>query len=194
MPRRVLVVTPVELDPSGLERAVAARAGADTETLVVVPAANLSKLQLLTGAVDDARAEAEATAAATAEGAADTTAVPGDADPVQAVEDRLRTFGADEIMVVTRPDADASWLEGGSAAEALRRFDLPVTHLVVGATGGEPHEPTPEAVRPYAEGHDVARGSSDSTPAALLGRVAGLVWGVAGLVALILVAVWLILR
>lgn len=194
MPRRVLVVTPVELDASALERAVSEQAGTDAETLVVVPAANVSKLQLLTGAVDDARAEAEATADATAEGAEGTPAVAGDADPVQAVEDALRTFGAEEIMVVTRTDADASWLEGGSAAEALRRFDVPVAHRVVDESGGEPHEATPEAVRPYAEGHDVARGSADATPAALLGRVAGLVWGVASVVALILVAVWLLLR
>lgn len=194
MSRRLLVVTPVELDAAALERAVGDLAGSDAETLVVVPAANVSRLELLTGAVDDARAEAEATAAATAEGTAAKTAVPGDADPVQAVEDALRTFGADEIVVVTRRDADASWLEGGSAAEALRRFDLPVTHLVVDGSGGEPHEPTPEAVRPYAEGHELARGRTESTPAGLLGRVAALVWGAAALVALILVAVWLILR
>ena len=186
---RVLVLTPVELDRPAVERTVAEHVGAGAETLVVVPAANVSKLQLLTGEVDEAREEAEATADATG-----APAVVGDSDPVQAVEDALREFGADEIIVVTRPDAEASWLEGGSAAEALRRFSVPVTHLVVDEDGGLPREPTPEAVRPYAEGHDVARGAADSTPASLLGRVAGVVWGVAGLVAVLLVILWAVLR
>jgi hypothetical protein len=190
--RRVLVVTPVALDGAALERAVHGHAGADAETLVVVPAANVSKLQLLTGEVDEARTAAEAAAAETAEPGA--PAVVGDTDPVQAVEDALRTFGGDEIVIVTRPDAEASWLEGGSAAEALRRFDRPVTHLVAEDDAGEPQEPTPEAVRPYAEEHELARGAAERTPASLLGRVAGLVWGVAALVAVILVVLWLALR
>ena len=49
-------------------------------------------------------------------------------------------------------------------------------------------------MRPYSEGHDVARGAADSTPASLLGRVAGVVWGVAGLVAVLLVILWAVLR
>jgi len=186
---RVLVVTPVELDGPTLERTVAGHAGPDADTLVVVPATEVSKLQLLTGEVDDARERAEAVADATG-----APAVVGDSDPVQAVEDALREFGADEIVVVTRPDAEAAWLEGGSAAESLRRFSVPVTHLVVDEDGGPPREPSPEAVRPYAEGHDVARGAADSTPASLLGRVAGVVWGVAGLVAVLLVILWAVLR
>jgi hypothetical protein len=185
---RVLVVTPVELDRPTLDRAVERHAGGDAETLVVVPAANVSKLQLLTGEVDHARAQAEATADASGG-----PAVVGDSDPVQAVEDALRTFGADEIVVVTRPDAEAAWLEGGAAAESLRRFDMPVTHLVA-AEDEAPREPTPEAVRPYAEGHDLARGSAEGTPFSLLGRVAGVVWGVAAVVAIILVVVWAVLR
>ena len=186
---RVLVVTPVELDGPTVERTVEEHAGAGAETLVVVPATEVSKLQLLTGEVDHARERAEAVADSTA-----APAVAGDSDPVQAVEDAMREFGADEIVVVTRPDTQADWLEGGSAAEALRRFSVPVTHLVVDEEGGAPREPAPDAVRPYAEGHDVARGAADSTPASLLGRVAGVVWGVAGLIAVILVILWAVLR
>jgi hypothetical protein len=55
----------------------------------------------------------------------------GDSDPVKAIEDALRTFSADELIVVTLPDEDATWLEKGSAETALKRFSLPVTHLVV---------------------------------------------------------------
>ena len=55
----------------------------------------------------------------------------GDTDPVQAIEDALRTFPADEVLVVTRPDDDASWLEQDSAQEARERFGVPVTRLTV---------------------------------------------------------------
>jgi hypothetical protein len=50
---------------------------------------------------------------------------------VKAIEDALRTFPADELIVVTLSDEDATWLEKGSAETALKRFSLPVTHLVV---------------------------------------------------------------
>jgi hypothetical protein len=52
-------------------------------------------------------------------------------DPLKAIEDALRAFPADELIVVTLPDEDAGWLEEGSAEAALNRFSLPVTHLVV---------------------------------------------------------------
>jgi hypothetical protein len=55
----------------------------------------------------------------------------GDVDPLLAIEDALREFPADEIVVVTRPEEDASWLESGSGEEAKERFPVPVTHLVV---------------------------------------------------------------
>jgi hypothetical protein len=43
----------------------------------------------------------------------------------------LRDFPADELIVVTRRDDEASFLEEGSAEEAYARFGLPVTHLTV---------------------------------------------------------------
>ena len=41
---------------------------------------------------------------------------------MKAIEDALRTFAADEILVVTRTDEDAGWLEEGAGAEAQERF------------------------------------------------------------------------
>jgi hypothetical protein len=55
----------------------------------------------------------------------------GDSDPVQAIEDALRQFPADEVMFVTRPGDDAGWLEKDSAEDASERVGVPVTHLVV---------------------------------------------------------------
>jgi hypothetical protein len=88
--RRVLVVA-----PPGTE-SVAVPDGADV--LVVVPAL-ASTTESLTGAVDARRADAEATAAALGERLGARAEVGAD-DPALAVEDALRVFGADEVLVV----------------------------------------------------------------------------------------------
>jgi GABA permease len=55
----------------------------------------------------------------------------GDGDPVQAVEDALRAFPADEIVLSTHPPGRSNWLERGVVAAVRERFDVPVTHVVV---------------------------------------------------------------
>ena len=55
----------------------------------------------------------------------------GDADPVQAIEDALRTFGADEIIISTHPEGRSNWLEKGVVSGAKQRFTVPITHVVV---------------------------------------------------------------
>ena len=55
----------------------------------------------------------------------------GDGDPVQAIEDSLRSFPADEILLSTHPPGRSNWLERGVVAAVQERFDLPVTHVVV---------------------------------------------------------------
>jgi len=59
----------------------------------------------------------------------------GDSDPVKAIEDALREFPAEEVLIVTRPDDDASWLEEGSGQTAQSRFGLPVTLVTVTEDG-----------------------------------------------------------
>jgi hypothetical protein len=101
--------------------------------LVVAPASDISRLDWLTNAEDDARTDAAERADELAD-AAPTEEIEsrvGDSDPVKAIEDALRTFPADELIIVTLPEEDASWLEKGNAETALGRFSLPVTHLVV---------------------------------------------------------------
>jgi len=89
--------------------------------VVVVPAL-ASATEALTGAVDDRRADAERTSLALARALSrDGRNVRGEVgadDPVLAVEDTLRTFGADEVLVV-----------GDEAiADAIRaRVAVPVT-------------------------------------------------------------------
>jgi hypothetical protein len=55
----------------------------------------------------------------------------GDADPLTAIEDALRTFGADEVIISTHPEGRSQWLERGVVRSARERFDVPITHVVV---------------------------------------------------------------
>jgi len=57
----------------------------------------------------------------------------GDSEPLQAIEDALRTFGADEIIISTHPEGQSHWLERGVVAEARHRFAVPITHVVADA-------------------------------------------------------------
>src|SRR5262249_47707629 len=130
---RVLVVTTSTDPEADVERVVRAHSGKDAEVHVVAPASKLSPLDWLTNAEDDARADAakRADAAATAAPGRPETHV-GDVHPPQAIEDARRMSPADEIVVLTAPDEDASWLEAGLGDEARKRFSLPVRHLVTG--------------------------------------------------------------
>jgi len=133
----LLVVTTVPVEGDVLRDRVREHAGADAEVRIVAPASDLSPLQWLATDEDAARDEAAQIASA-AERAVEpragaVEAEVGDADPVQAIEDALREFPADEVLVVTRPGDEAGWLEQDAAEEASERFGVPVTHLVLDA-------------------------------------------------------------
>src|SRR5665213_3534996 len=113
MPRRLLVVVTTDVSDGTLSEFVRRAVGEDAEVRA--------------GALADKTAEAAP--------AADVQAEVGDADPVRAIEDALREFPADEVLVVTRPDEDASWLESGSGEIAQNRFRLPVRHVTVAEDG-----------------------------------------------------------
>jgi hypothetical protein len=128
--KRILVVTTAPLEGEGLRDHVR-----DADVRVVAPAADLSRLDWLANDEDDARGEAadraERLGSEAASDAESVEAEVGDTDPVQAIEDALREFPADELLLVTRRDEDAGWLEEGTAEEALARFDLPIERVVV---------------------------------------------------------------
>jgi hypothetical protein len=132
----LLVVATAHVEQDVLRDRVREHTGPEeADVRVVAPATEISPLEWLASDEDDARAEAAqvATEAGRAvEPEADAVeAGVGDTDPVQAIEDALREFPADELIVVSRPGEEASWLEKDAADEAFARFDLPVTHLVV---------------------------------------------------------------
>jgi hypothetical protein len=129
--RNVLVISSSEWPLAALRAAL----GDDVDELrVVVPAVRQSRLQWLTNADDDARERADDAASSIADAlpSQGIEASAGDSDPLLAVEDALSDFAADEVIVVTRPDEEATWLEEGSPEVIARRLrGLKVTHLVV---------------------------------------------------------------
>jgi hypothetical protein len=137
MPRRLLVVVTAEVAGGTVRDFVRRSAGEDAEVRVVAPASDISRLDWLTNAEDDARANADSLADKTAEAVptSDVDAQVGDSDPVRAIEDALREFPADEVLVITRSDDEASWLAAGSGEAAKTQFELPIRHLTVAEDG-----------------------------------------------------------
>ena len=56
----------------------------------------------------------------------------GDPSPTTALEDELRDFGADEVIVVTHPRERETWQEQGELERLRRELDVPVTHVMIG--------------------------------------------------------------
>ena len=108
--------------------------GVREEVLVVSPALN-SPLKHWTSDEDEAREAARErlhrSLARLREAGIDARGEIGDSEPVQAMEDALRTFGADEIIISTHPEGRSNWLERGVVARARERFAVPITHVVV---------------------------------------------------------------
>lgn len=104
------------------------------KVLVVSPALN-SALKTWTNDEDGARAAAQsrldASVTSMRSAGLDVRGEIGDADPVQAIEDALRTFQPDELVISTHPEGRSQWLERGVVQRAGERFALPLTHVVV---------------------------------------------------------------
>jgi hypothetical protein len=49
---------------------------------------------------------------------------------LQAIEDALRKFGADEIVISTHPPGRSNWLEQRLIERAHERFAVPIHHVV----------------------------------------------------------------
>ena len=133
-PRRILVVANETVVGRALRGEIVLRSLPDAEVLVVCPALN-SPIRHWASDEDNARAEAQkrldGSLAALAQAGVAARGEVGDADPIQAMEDALRTFGADEIVLSTHPPGRSNWLEKDVVGRARESFDLPLTHVVV---------------------------------------------------------------
>jgi hypothetical protein len=133
--RRILVVANETLGGQELQRLIEERSQ-DKRTVILVctPALN-SRLRHWASDEDGARAAAQerldASLAALHALGIDASGEIGDANPLQAMEDELRTFGADEIIISTHPPGRSHWLERRVVEHARERFAVPVRHVIV---------------------------------------------------------------
>ncbi len=80
----------------------------------------------------------------------------GDADPLQALDDGVRSFAPTEVIIATHPEGRSNWLEHGLVAQARERFDVPITHVAVDAAHEEAQlveREAPDSVAPARERH-----------------------------------------
>jgi hypothetical protein len=133
--RRVLVIANETVGGQELLSAISALALTEqTEFLVVCPALN-SRLKTFTSDEDPAREAAQQrldeTLARLASVGIEARGEVGDGDPLVAVDDAVRTFGPNEIVLSTHPPGRSNWLERGVVESVRAHYDVPVTHVVV---------------------------------------------------------------
>jgi len=133
--RRVLVVANETVGGEELLSAMSTLALTEkTQFLVVCPALN-TRLKTWTSDEDPARAAAQKRLDETLERLASVGISArghvGDTDPLVAIDDAVRTFVPDEIVISTHPPGRSNWLEKGVVDSVRARFDVPVTHVVV---------------------------------------------------------------
>jgi hypothetical protein len=133
---RIVVVANETVGGLALLNEIRARAGEGAEILVVVPALTASALEHWSSDVDaalaDARSRLDGSLRAMRQAGLNASGHVGDHhEPSAALEDALREFPADEVVISTHPPARSRWLEGGVVERARSEIPLPVTHVVV---------------------------------------------------------------
>ncbi len=134
--RRLLVVANETVGGEALLAEIGKRSrGRNIEILVVTPALAASRAAHWASDVDEAielaRQRMELSLIAIGELGVKARGEVGDSDPNVAIEDALRVFPADEIIVSTHPPERSRWLEHGVVERAREQVDLPITHVVV---------------------------------------------------------------
>src|SRR3954452_6672370 len=109
--------------------------GRESEILVITPALASSRAAHWASDVDEAielaRQRMELSLIAIGELGLKAKGEIGDSDPNMAIEDALRVFSADEIVISTHPPERSRWLEHGVVDRAREQIDLPISHVVV---------------------------------------------------------------
>jgi hypothetical protein len=136
---KMLVVTSTPLTAGELREALVPAEGErleDAEVKVVAPALHKSALRFWLSDSDEAIGHAEDVRDRTVRELeredVDVDGEAGESDPLQAIEDALRDFPADRIVVVNRPESRGRYREDVDDSEIEERFGLPVEHVVRG--------------------------------------------------------------
>ena len=137
MAKKILALVSEAVSADALKSAVGEEVAQEAEVLVVAPALNTKTRFLLADpdpAIDRAEQVQEETVERLSEGGVDAApgGTTGEADPLQALDDALATYPADEIVLFTHPGGEGNWQEDGLVDEAKQRFGTtPVRHVVV---------------------------------------------------------------
>jgi hypothetical protein len=131
--RHVLVVASATLRGEDLRREVEA-GGAGVELDVLAPILT-SRAHYWASDVDHEREEAHERLQASLVWAAEhgfaAKGEVGDPDPLVAIEDELRDFGADEVIIATPARERTSWLANRMLGHLARELDVPVRQVAV---------------------------------------------------------------
>jgi hypothetical protein len=197
-PFRVLLIATEPHVEAAVEEELRAHAGdRPVQTMVVLPAVADSRFEQVTGDVDDAikrtsaerddvRREVEATGSEVY-----TEPRIGDSDPLLAIEDGLREFPADAILIVTRPGDEAGWMEDDLFDRARERFEQPISHFVIRDDDGQPEVLESESAEPQgtsATQEEESPSRSRNMPRYSRRDIAGIVVALFGTLALAILA------
>jgi hypothetical protein len=133
--RRILVIANETVAGEALAKVIRERAAQYRENVLVICPALNTPLRHWASDEDGARADAQKRLQRSLqrlrEAGVNAAGQVGDAEPLQAIEDAMRTFGPDELIISTHPEGRSHWLEKGVVSSARDRFAIPITHVVV---------------------------------------------------------------
>ncbi|HTX09447.1 MAG TPA: hypothetical protein VME22_12590 [Solirubrobacteraceae bacterium] len=133
---KVLVLTSEPITAQQLRDALASDVDpAKAEVMVVAPALQESAVKFWLSDADDAIARAEEvrreSIARLGDAGVSATGDTGESDPETAIEDALKTFDADRIVVFTHQGKDQRYREDVDDRELAERFGRPVDHAAL---------------------------------------------------------------
>lgn len=134
MSHRLLVIANETIASPHVAEEVRRRADPDARVLVVAPRLHRRRIDhWLSSGEERTRAAATARLDATVSALAGLSVEGrlGDPDPLMALDDAVREFRPDEVIVSTHPPGRSQWLERRLVQEARDRYAVPVTHLTV---------------------------------------------------------------
>jgi hypothetical protein len=132
---RILVVANESLEGEDVRAVILGRATLRPELMVVAPVL-VSRTHFVTTDVDREMNQARARLSQTLDwarthGLQARGHIGDPMHPMLAIEDDLRRFGPDEVIVATHPAEGTNWQEGGLVARLRSELDVPVTQVVV---------------------------------------------------------------
>jgi hypothetical protein len=131
---KILVLTTESVTADQLRSALPDGADPDdAEVMVVAPALHESALRFWVSDADDAIARADEVRRESVEQLGDegvsASGDTGEGDPETAIEDALKTFAADRIVIFTRTGSEQRYKEDVDPGELQERFGVPVTQV-----------------------------------------------------------------